>query len=413
MLRRVTTTAALVVLAAGCAWPTAGYDVSRRAWSPDHTVTPANAKDLKLIWGPIQAGGEVVGTRDVIVTSGMFGTGGIVARDPATGVERWHADVTTPSVSAIDAGTVTTAGGGSRCRVQRFDLTTGAPLGSVPVGTEFTDAPLSTACATGRAVLVDAEHVVVTTASTVTRNSPSCDAASPPQQWGLTRTVSVLDHSLTPEWELADAQLGCGTPPSIQFGAPDLARVGSRYIVTRGNDVLGLPVECGTPCTPEWTHPYSGAPSAPMGLGTGDAFVQVVPGHPTVFDPATGAVRWSGTGPSDLFAAAATDQFLITPGTTVRAYPVDGCGAATCAPAWSVPLDTVIPSQPISIAGDVAFAGKWEQPGVVIDARGCGASVCAPVASAGSAYATRTTVIAGRVYISGLGGLVAYALPST
>lgn len=96
--------------------------------------------------------------------------------------------------------------------------------------------------------------------------------------------------------------------------------------------------------------------------------------------------RSRGTGAPDFFAAAATDRFIITPGTTVRAYPVGGCGAPMCAPAWSVPLDTVTPSQPVSVAGDVAFAGKWGQPGVVINARGCGAAVCPPVASVGSGW---------------------------
>ena len=409
MTRRISVFATLAVLVAGCSWPMAGHGPTRDDWSPlERALTPTNTGRLRIIWGPIPSTGEVVGNRDVVFTRAAEK---LTARDPATGTERWHVDVEGTTVPAITEPLVTIASGGATCLVEQRDLATGALRGRARIGTEFTGAPLTTACATGGSVMIDDGHTVVTTASLVTRNAPGCASATPPQLWGETTTVTVLDARLRAVWEASDAHIGCGTPPGVlREKAPDVARAGAQYVVTRGGDVLGFPRSCAIDCRPAWIRTRGGHTFGPIGLVGGQAAVQVQPGFPTVLDAATGAVRWTGTGRSEFFAPAATDRYLFTPGTVLRAYAVGGCGAATCAPVWTADLDTVIPTAPLSISGDVLFAGRWEQDARLFDARGCGAAVCPPIGSMAPAYAGRTSAIAGRIFVPALEGLYAYTV---
>jgi hypothetical protein len=91
-----------------------------------------------------------------------------------------------------------------------------------------------------------------------------------------------------------------------------------------------------------------------------------------------------------------------TPG-TFDAYPAAGCGAADCAPAWSVALsrEVFVRGAPI-VAGGVVWLGTVSDGGGTapavagVDAAGCGAPACTPLVrvplaeSNGGAFVTRS-----------------------
>lgn len=95
---------------------------------------------------------------------------------------------------------------------------------------------------------------------------------------------------------------------------------------------------------------------------------------------ATDATIGCGTPPAESaiapFGFAATDTTIFVLSLEVNAYPANGCGAATCHPAWTAPLGGRIAFYEPVVAGDVLIAPAWEGHGLFFDARGCGAAIC-------------------------------------
>ncbi|MCU7724266.1 PQQ-like beta-propeller repeat protein [Actinoplanes sp. KI2] len=71
----------------------------------------------------------------------------------------------------------------------------------------------------------------------------------------------------------------------------------------------------------------------------------------------------------------------------VFAYPLAGCGQAQCQPTWMGLSFATAPSSPPVVVGDVVLVGKGPASGFPVDSgffsyplRGCGATVCQPIA---------------------------------
>jgi hypothetical protein len=70
----------------------------------------------------------------------------------------------------------------------------------------------------------------------------------------------------------------------------------------------------------------------------------------------------------------------------VFAYPLVGCGAAQCRPAWENVSFATAPSSPPVVVDDVVLVGKGPASGFPVDSgfftyhlRGCGAAICQPI----------------------------------
>jgi hypothetical protein len=70
----------------------------------------------------------------------------------------------------------------------------------------------------------------------------------------------------------------------------------------------------------------------------------------------------------------------------VSAYPIAGCGAAQCQPAWTGVSFALAPSSPPVVVDDVVMVAKGPASGFPVDAgfftynvKGCGAAICLPI----------------------------------
>jgi len=226
-------------------------------------------------------------------------------------------------------------------------------------------------------------------------------------------------------------------PAGYAIGDPTIAGghvvMEAGFVRDDGRSLLGYALGgCGAAvCAPDWSvddpagrATFDRPVAGPGGLvyttanqlGTGGPVWRV-----EARSAATGALRWRSAGryspnlPEGAPGIAVTNDTLYVTGTlddravpfdeagTFDAYPAAGCGAADCAPAWSVGLGLAVfvNGAPIA-AGGVVWIGTVSDgasvaPAVLgIDAAGCGAPVCTPLErlplaeSNGGAFATRS-----------------------
>jgi outer membrane protein assembly factor BamB len=137
-------------------------------------------------------------------------------------------------------------------------------------------------------------------------------------------------------------------------------------------------------------------------------------GQVFVLDAATGAVQWRGK-----FGNTATVPVAVTPTTVfaadiagvLAAYPLAGCGAATCTPAWTATTGPAA-DRP-SVGGDVVYVGGTNGSVTAFATGGCGAATCAPLWSADVGSVSASPVIdRGTLYVSGASTLTAFRLPA-
>jgi hypothetical protein len=96
----------------------------------------------------------------------------------------------------------------------------------------------------------------------------------------------------------------------------------------------------------------------------------------------------------------------------LTAFPVGGCGAPTCAPAWSGPVSG---AADVSIANGLVYVAAYDSVSI-FDEAGCGASQCAPIVPSielpdGFAIGSHPVIGEGMVLLSGQ-GIVALRLPA-
>jgi hypothetical protein len=188
---------------------------------------------------------------------------------------------------------------------------------------------------------------------------------------------------------------------------------GGLIYLTSADQVHAFAAEgCGAPtCDPLWVRPGQTSGLVVDGqmftvreervdLGHG---VVAVGSLVDVLAADTGEVLWTaGYFGGDPFAGMGRGQIIglavahgnvyvaawrdpSTPGPAVGmldAYPLGGCGATTCGPAWRGTLPDV-PRSAIAVGGEVVYAGVdgATRALVAFDAAGCGAATCAPLAT--------------------------------
>jgi phospholipase C len=119
-------------------------------------------------------------------------------------------------------------------------------------------------------------------------------------------------------------------------------------------------------------------------------------------------IAWKGWSYSRLTGAPAVDalgfSYVGTGAGRLKAYS-RGCGAALCAPKWSVPLSSAVAGSPSAVGG---FLYAASTDGTVSASRDCGSSTCAPVwtGSVGEPIAG-SVAVTGRVYVGTTAGSVA------
>jgi outer membrane protein assembly factor BamB len=116
-----------------------------------------------------------------------------------------------------------------------------------------------------------------------------------------------------------------------------------------------------------------------------------VPNQLAVLDASTGAVQWSApftTSQSGNPAVTATTIFLTGADGLVAAFPLAGCGAATCSPSWSDTSAGEVSGSP-RVGGNLVYVAAGQGNEVLAYAAGgCGATTCAPV---GTVHLTGST----------------------
>ena len=430
---------AAIVLAlalSGCWLQAGGGPANTRFNAAESSLTRANVASLAETWRapvdaivtePILSGDRIyVATRKYQDGGPLLDVLGVQAYDRGTGALVWEqsllpaggpqvgGDVATPAlrngvlwVPFWHDGLGPCAGG-----LARLDAATGSIL-----GTDATGAGSSP---------------VVTTGAIVASTEGGCGAGAQLVVRDLTTREVLWTHRF---------------PAGSGVATPTIA--GGRVFLLTGGTLYAFAADgCGADvCAPLWSEPGAGStvfdflrPAA----GPGGTLVTVGassgPGTAAtivVRDAATGDVRWQAepryTGPlpgaitgfavaydTVYVAGARSEASSPEPTAMLDAYPVAGCGQATCAPAWTADFGPTRPSREPTVAGGVVYVPlvgtSSVAPAVVaVDAQGCGAPACPElvrvplVAGSGIFIAGPqpyvTSVGAGRVVLGWLPGL--------
>lgn len=177
---------------------------------------------------------------------------------------------------------------------------------------------------------------------------------------------------------------------------------------------------CGaSTCSPLWTYTES-----VVGAGPGTDVFFYSPGgfHPDlhgrlhVVSRATGTRTWSAPIPwqSERDDFAIDDKHIYVTSkntdTTVLAYPIDGCGAETCSPAWQATVGPdVVDSWVPTVAGDVLYIAGRDGRVYAFPTDGCGpgsSSDCPEIASIDTGFGDdirNMSVSGGRLFVVGQG----------
>ena len=387
--RTVRIAGALLTLAllAGCDWAQPNYGPERSRFNPETGITADNVGSLSVQWADTFTGGTsaplVAGDRVFFThTDPTAGTIDAEAVDAATGAPAWDTNLITHVGSPLLFGF-------------------GAALSGDRLWTSYAD-PAGTALVrldrdTGAIVGSDAEFVsspVVTGDDVIAYTRPD---------GGFTETLLVVRDasSLAPLWTATVPGSGSGMI-AISHGRLYLAAGSSVYAFT--------PSGCGaTTCAPLWQRSTTGTSINALAVGPDDQVVTTTPfqwltvngqNRPSpsflkAYDGATGTDLWSGAVTSTTSGLAITaDTVFVTEqqvaanpnppsspamgSNRLAAFPLAGCGAATCSALWEAAFPTA-PSPPV-VGGDVVFTAV-EDTLSALDADGCGSAGCAPLAS--------------------------------
>ncbi|MGZ6996729.1 MAG: hypothetical protein ACXVLZ_00700 [Acidimicrobiia bacterium] len=404
----------IAVLTAGCAWPMAGQGPSRRAWAEhDTTVTPANVGSLTA--GPVgpvaSASAEVVGDQD-----GLFARTGstVKAFDGATGGSRWSAGglpgVGTPG---LYSGRVFVPVSAARCSVVKLDRDTGAVADSAVLG-PVPGPSWTSSCTTGD-IVVDGDTIIVPwrqTMSTVVGCGTNTTVAS-----GLT----AYDFGFEPVWFDSSSVTACGVPPVPAHNLPRVSRIGDRIVAAATGETANVydPATCVdfSVC-----HPVAHAVTTD-GVWVGSATTWTSRNGAQLWsvDGSSGALVWRS--PTDSARTVTADPAFdadhafapsgASGSANLGVYAAGGCGQATCAPSWTVPLPAVASFRP-SIAGDVVVVATADKHFVLASRTGCSKTSCAALRTltlAGTPTGP-ASIAAGRILVPTTSGIETFALPA-
>jgi hypothetical protein len=409
---------AAVLVAQGC-WFQAGYDAKRAGSNGGETaVTAATVAGLAPAW--TVTGGVGGGLREPLVFGGTVyvrGNGSVVAVDTATGASRWAASIGGSAAPVLADNRLWVPETSNGCSLVPVDRGTGA------LGTRVTfgGPPLSgslgfSLCIAGDAVSAGGRVATTWSYAGVTMAPHSgcpnfqvaangsglaaVNTASPATtEWttgGLATSCTVTPPTPPPAFaQLSSDETTLFSPGTTGFGRCTLAGCGS-----------GGSVPAGTTVVPVATV-----------LATGDLAAAATDGRVLVLDPVTGAPRWTGTVGAPLAVPlAATSTTIFAAGTdgTVAAFPLAGCGAATCAPAWTATLPAAAADRP-SVGADVLYVGGGDGTVTALPATGCGAATCTALwtGSVGAAVSAPPVIDGGALYVGTTSGtLTAFRLPA-
>jgi outer membrane protein assembly factor BamB len=365
----------------------------------ENQLTAANVANLEERWRshstraqgarsePMVSGNQVyVATRGYSIEEYPKFQVGVMAVNATTGATLWERDDVGPARAEVEMQPVVLADdelwvsyrgeGDGQCggAIERLDPATGRTLGTPFVGS-------------ASAVVQFGDKIAFTGYGL--DPSGSCTPTSP------TRLIVRDLATGSTLW----------TAPVDDVSLPTV--IGDKILV--GGDAYAA-AGCGAAtCGPLWSadvvapiRTQAGSPDGRIfvtsGVGTNAARISEL-------DPATGRVLWSGSSSLGDFhevgiAVAGNVVYVVVGGSemNLRAFPVGGCGAASCEPAWSARVALQSPSSGPVVAGGVVYVSTASQL-VAFRASGCGASTCSPLTTLDSTGGP-LSVASGKVFIA-------------
>jgi outer membrane protein assembly factor BamB len=410
---RLAAVATLVLVASGC-WPAPGQGPDRASYNPFETViTPRTVRTLAPVWtattGSVDDGGTVgppvVSNADVHVSNGTA----VYTFDKATGAPRWRE----PESPVVPGAFADPVADGDRVLVSA-GLQQG--FGGAWVGfTGWYDARTGSFVEDGhtfsRVLTRRGPHLAGISAW----GSPSSvrlvvlgvtDTADPSSNWsGILQVVGAA--ASVPRMTLGVQRLYEAGTVTDSFDPPvDTTGVRAYPVTPPATCVAPPPVVeqfGGIPC-PLWVTPTDGQPVTSPVLGPGESalYVGLDDGTLLALDATDGHVLWTGAlGAAPSAEPALAEGWLYVPLTDgdLAVLPADGCGAATCSPAWRAHLGGA-GVQP-AVAGGVVFVGTDAGRLVALRAAGCHHATCHPLwhRDFGAPITGAPAVTGGHVYV--------------
>ena len=389
----------------------AAYGPDHRAYSPfEAAVNPSNFQNLVNGWSANSSTGEVIGDRNTVFLSNA---NGVRALNHDTGIERWHAAYPISTVPALAGDRLLLATTGSHCEMVSVRALDNTDPVAVRVGGPDLSNTLPGAisgCTIKSDVVIDGDAAIVSWSWIGQTPTPGC-----PQGANLAWTgFSIVGTDGTLRVQVTDQRSVCGSPPPgvtppDPFGT--VTRSSHHYLTTHGGAIEAYPVQCPEPCRPTWAVTPPAAPIGTVLSLPGNRIAVHAGGALVVLDESTGITQWSMTS-LVTSRVAANDTFIFVVNTELLAFPIGGCGAATCGPTWRAPIQDVLGAGRPSITGNLLLVPTVNS-GVVFDARGCGALQCSAIdVGRVTSYVTPSNIIAGRLFVPVPGRLVTFALPA-
>jgi len=165
---------------------------------------------------------------------------------------------------------------------------------------------------------------------------------------------------------------------------------GNFVYVGSGSSVLAFPLDtCPSGpvpnfCFPAWNVTLPSTASMPVGISNTQVAVAMSNGNVAVLDATTGALQFTATTGSTNAQPPTVDgagSFITgTADGRVRAFPVAGCGSATCAASWvTTTTGGAIVTQPV-FAGGVVYVGTAKGHLQAFAAHSCQSPFCVSLA---------------------------------
>jgi outer membrane protein assembly factor BamB len=406
---------ALTVALAGC-WPAPAQGPDRSAYNPFETViTPGTVGTLAPVWtattdgaadGRARVGPPVVSNVGVHVSDG----GSLYGFGLATGARLWrHPDpplgasfgdpVADPVADGdrvlFSAGVQVGYSGSWAGEATWLDARTGASGQTVADGPVLArrGARMVTRSAVGSSLFIfhlSFLHVVDTAdpAAGWTGTLRSGAPGGPPATLGGQRVyvAGTATDSYVPAVESTGVRAYPLTPPETCAESPP-----------------AWPISAPIPC-PLWFTPTASQPVTSPVLGPGETTLYVGTGDGTLLavDAGDGHELWRaplGAAPSADPALAEGRLYVPLSNGQLVVIPADGCGRATCRPAWRAELGAAA-VQP-AVAGGVVFVGTDAGRALALPAAGCGRHRCRPLweRDMGGAVTGAPAVTGGRLYL--------------
>jgi hypothetical protein len=351
--------ALLVLVASGC-WLQPGFNAAHQSFDPhEHKITAANVGTLTQAWAVDNSQGD---DEPLAFEGAVYDSGGGEAHsyDLATGALRWTRSLDIDGTGTTNVQQLVANGNHVDAVVAAtyeagtvgFDDKTGGPAGG------------GFAIHTGFATqLIAGPRGTTAIEGTFGSNTPILFVAT----YG-------------------------GDPYYVDFASypvpssPGLSIVGDHLLIPWGTTLTSFTASTCTKtpssngfCVPQWSVTLPAVPHLVVGIGSDKLAIAYPNGDIEVRAVADGSLLWTDvTGATDATPPAVGNGLLYTgaPNGTVYAFAAGGCGAATCAPTWSVSTGSAaISDQPAATTG-VVYAGTVDGRVVGFAANGCGAATC-------------------------------------